>query len=245
MITARKILVGYDGSAESGRAARWALDDATADGARVAFCCSGDDVLRTAAITHPGVRASAIRRRTVTAADLVKLSVLVDLVVVGTPGDGLLLSSFAGEVAAHASCPTVVVRGRDAFASAGPVVVGLDETSSGGRGLGFAFAYAYARGLPVRAVHSSPAALHHDELDSWQAHYPAVPVTLELIAGSTTEALMEASGDARLVVVRSREHSRFPGAVLGRVAQRVLRYSPCPVAVVREESRLSAECLRL
>jgi nucleotide-binding universal stress UspA family protein len=80
------------------------------------------------------------------------------LVVVGTRGHGdlasTLLGSVAARVAAHASCPVVVVRGVDAAAAwtGRPVVVGVDGSPAATTALRAATIRADATGVPLRVV---------------------------------------------------------------------------------------------
>jgi nucleotide-binding universal stress UspA family protein len=60
-----------------------------------------------------------------------------------------------------------------------------------------------------------------------------VPVTLEVIEGHPANALVDAAHDAALVVLGSRGHGGFVGAVIGSVSQHVVSHAPCPVVVVR------------
>jgi nucleotide-binding universal stress UspA family protein len=110
------------------------------------------------------------------------------LLVVGSHGRsglrGLLAGSVSAHVAAHASCPVVVVRPANNTSAAGPapnaaaraaarVVVGVDLTPTCTRAIGFAFQAARQRGIPLTAMHA------------WT---PDPPADLEAISGSPTMA---------------------------------------------------------
>jgi nucleotide-binding universal stress UspA family protein len=56
------------------------------------------------------------------------------------------------------------------------------------------------------------------------------PVVLE---GNPAQALLDMAKGADLLVVGSRGHGGFTGALLGSVSQHVVHHSPCPVVVVR------------
>jgi nucleotide-binding universal stress UspA family protein len=107
------------------------------------------------------------------AAALIDASHDAALVVVGHRGlggfAGLLVGSVGVQVAAHAACPVVVVRGSDpdsepdnglgngpgeAGAAAGHVVVGVDGSDLSSLAVDFAFAHAALHGLGVVAVHA-------------------------------------------------------------------------------------------
>lgn len=68
------------------------------------------------------------------------------------------------------------------------------------------------------------------------AESPAVEVHLQPVHGPAAQVLLEASGQAELVVVGSRGRGGFAELVLGSTADQVVRYSHCPVTVVRSRS---------
>lgn len=133
------VLVGTDGSEHSKRAVRWAVDEADrrATTLTVAHCwkaphrvaADGSDrgdslrkvdaeiILDEAIEAARDVSGGDIEPRLVkggTVDSLVELSAAHDLIVLGSRGRGgfasMLLGSVAHAVAAHSSCPTVVVR---------------------------------------------------------------------------------------------------------------------------------------
>jgi nucleotide-binding universal stress UspA family protein len=64
---------------------------------------------------------------------------------------------------------------------------------------------------------------------------PASDVTVRPRAahGNPAQVLLDAARGADLLVVGSRGHSGFTGALLGSVSQHCVHHSPCPVAVIR------------
>ena len=189
---------------------------------------------------------------------LVGESARAGLVVLGTRGlggfSGLLVGSTAVELAAHARCPVVTVRGADA--GTGPVVVGVDGTSAGDAVIAFAFAAASARGTGLVAVHTwtdllletafaggaaaldfAPLAQRVEEvfgerLAGWQEKYPEVVVSRQVSRERAAPALLRHAEGAQLLVVGTRGRGGFRGLLLGSTSQHLLHHAPCPVAVI-------------
>ncbi|WP_436971361.1 universal stress protein [Micromonospora vinacea] len=176
------------------------------------------------------------------------------MLVLGSRGHGgfggLLAGSTAVSVAAHAHCPVVVVRDGAGSAatdpSSGPVVVGVDGSAPSLVALGFAAERAAQRRLPLRVLHAwtpgpGGAAGVPDEraaveqaLEPWRRTFPELAVTVDLVSTSPAAMLIEASRDARLIVVGSRGRGGLAGMLLGSVSQQLIQHAACPVAVVRE-----------
>lgn len=184
------------------------------------------------------------------------------LVVVGSRGlggfEGLLLGSTAVHLAAHGHCPVLVARNRSG--PAGHVLVGVDGSPAGDAAVEFAFAEAARREEPLTALHAwtlwtaSLSALQDErtpytdpqgELEDAEERlvaealagraerYPGVVVEHEVVRGGAREALVEASGDAGLLVLGARGRGGFAGLLLGSVSQALLHHAHCPVVVVR------------
>jgi nucleotide-binding universal stress UspA family protein len=64
---------------------------------------------------------------------------------------------------------------------------------------------------------------------------PASPVrvTTDVAEGLPAQVLLDAAEGAALLVVGSRGHGGFAGALLGSVSQHCASHSPCPVVIVR------------
>ncbi|NNJ04429.1 universal stress protein [Streptomyces sp. PKU-MA01144] len=185
-----------------------------------------------------------------------------ELMVVGSRGTGgfvgLLVGSTTVHLAAHGRCPVLVVR--EAPRADGPVLVGVDGSPASEAAVDFAFAEAALRGADVLALHawtswnaplpppqdpSMPyahppgAAAEAEErllaaaLAGRRETYPGVPVEHRAVRGDTRQALIEASGSARILVVGARGRGGFKGLLLGSVSQAMLHHAHCPVAVVR------------
>lgn len=70
-------------------------------------------------------------------------------------------------------------------------------------------------------------------LAGFAERYPDVVVRYEVLSGEPRETLIEASGNAQLMVVGARGLGGLAGLLLGSVSQAVLHHAHCPVIVVR------------
>jgi nucleotide-binding universal stress UspA family protein len=61
----------------------------------------------------------------------------------------------------------------------------------------------------------------------------AAEIHPHVVEGNPAQALLDLAKGADLVVVGSRGHGGFTGALLGSVSQHVVHHAPCPVVVVR------------
>ncbi|WP_329128525.1 universal stress protein [Streptomyces sp. NBC_01476] len=197
---------------------------------------------------------------------LEKQSRTAQLVVVGSRGTGtftrLLVGSTGVDLAAHARCPVLVLRGT--YDATGPVLVGVDGSPAAGDAVAFAFQEAALRGTGLVALHAwttwnvpvppppqdpatpyayGPGMLERDEerllaeaLAGCAERYPQVPVERRLVHSATREALVAASRNTQLLVVGARGRGGFTGMLLGSVSQAVLHHAHCPVAVARPPS---------
>lgn len=219
-----------------------------------------DDVVASAARTHPGVTATAAMVRAPAVPTLVDRSAHASLLVVGSRGHSpfaeLVLGSISVAASAHAHCPVVVVRDNptEADPSGLPVVVGVDDSDCAQLALGFAAEQAASRGVELHVIRAwrppadpwdGPAVdvdgvtaaertTLHDAVEGWQRKIPGLAVTTHVVVDHPSRALTAASRVAQLAVVGSRGRGRFRGILLGSVSQHLLRHAACTVAVVRE-----------
>jgi nucleotide-binding universal stress UspA family protein len=217
-----------------------------------------DQARRTAEEAVPGLAVEVVEVTAGAVTTLLAESTHAGLLVLGTRGlggfSGLLIGSTAVELAAHARCPVVVVRGTGV--ANGPVVVGVVGTPVAEEAIEFAFAAAQARGTDLVAVHTwtdlvleaafsggaaaldfAPLAREAEEalderLAGWPEAYPDVTVRREVSRERAAHALLRHAEGAQLVVVGSRGRGGFSGLLLGSTSQQLLHHAPCPVAVV-------------
>lgn len=194
------------------------------------------------------------------AATLVNRSHDAELIVVGSHGagglTGLLLGSVSRQVAAHAKCPTVVVR--PPAPGAKDIVVGVDGSAHSLKALAWAFEQASFARCSLHVLHSweIPPTWTMVELPSYEPEmlirdfgnaemrqtseaiagfrdkYPDVPVRQEVVKGAPVKSLLAAGEKAELTVVGSRGLGGFRGLLLGSVSHAVVHRAASPVAVV-------------
>ncbi|MEV6019263.1 universal stress protein [Streptomyces sp. NPDC051997] len=63
--------------------------------------------------------------------------------------------------------------------------------------------------------------------------HPPVEIRTTVTRGNAASVLVDASRDARLLVVGNRGHGRFSEALLGSVSLRCVQHAEAPVVVVR------------
>lgn len=224
----------------------------------VALRQHAEQLLHTAAArvraAHPGLAIVTRLRDGPAGAVLTDASRQATLAVVGHRGAGgfteLLAGSVGVQLASHAACPVIVVRGTPALDA--PVVVGVDGSEGSRRAAEFAVEAADRYEVPLLALYAWaadagwPPALAQagqpppgvpeavtETLATLTAGFPRVRVHPEVRHHIPAhEALVAASKNARLVVVGSRGLGGFRGLLLGSVSQALIHHAHCPVAVV-------------
>ncbi|MEZ0090876.1 universal stress protein [Streptacidiphilus sp. EB129] len=194
---------------------------------------------------------------------LVHLAEHAQLLVVGTRGHNRLSSTLLGSVslglAAHTTCPLVVLAGAPAGSgreaqSEGAVVLGAAPGEAPAP-VGFAFAEAARRGVPLRVIRTwtYPPAYPGivavppveattrtreetedltEVLTAARKEFPDVRVITEVTVDEADAALVDASEGASLVVLGAERHRHRFAMPLGPVTHRVLHHAHCPVAVI-------------
>ena len=72
-----------------------------------------------------------------------------------------------------------------------------------------------------------------DALNEASSVEPDVVIRSSVVEGHPAEVLVRAARGADMLVVGSRGHGGFTGAVLGSVSQYCVHHAPCPVLVIR------------
>lgn len=273
------VVVGYDGSKEAGEALRFGVELARLHGWALRVVIARGDLHRLSAWADEWTQGLAqewavdadkllVEEETeaavaivdgLAAQVLVAESAQAAAVLVGATGHGFVTGRLQGSVSQHvcrhATSPVVVVR--DGGRADGPVVAGVDGSSSSLRALEFALHEAGLRGRRLEVLYAperlraygfpAPGVLPAEFVRSLRAHdaavldtaaaavadHPGVDVALRTVEGAPARVLARASEDAALVVVGSRGAGAFEGVLLGSVSAAVLRRAECPVAVVR------------
>ncbi len=283
-IPTARIVVGIDGSAHGWAALAWAAELASQRKIPVhlihAFAPDipmlGFGSTDQSSIKSEGERLLATARARAHAVDptltvttslppgfaspaLVKASHDATMVVLGAVGHGLLsratIGAVAQQVAAHATCPVVIV-GHEGHSETPHhrVVVGVDGSAPSAAALHTAFDYAASQQAELVVVHAweakGPADPTLQSDSSWPAYesdleqkvgreiaasstaHPDVKVRHEVVRSAPVAALIQAADTADLVVVGARGTGGFPGLHLGSVSSRLLGRTACPLVLV-------------
>lgn len=189
-----------------------------------------------------------------------KYSAKASMLVVGS-GSGHVggsLTDLALQVAAAAKCPVAVIGTQDLNGRHG-IVVGVDGSEESVQSVAFAAAEADRDGQELTVLHafSGPnrlvdAGLTPDNLAELiveeerlvlaetvaglREDYPDLIVNKVLEAHKDpVEALLEASTEAKMLVVGSRGRGGFRRLLLGSTAHGVLTHLPCPTVITRTQ----------
>ncbi len=138
------------------------------------------------------------------------------------------------------------------------ITVGLDGSAHSGRTLAWAVEEAAARKAPLTVIAVHEVASNHwtghpviypgdqpelekirqaaEEMTQKAVHEAGEPgpasVTVRAVSGLAAAELINASGEADLIVVGSRGGGGFGKLMLGSVSSKVLHHAHCPVVVI-------------
>lgn len=189
----------------------------------------------------------------------------VDLVVMGTHGRRglrhMMLGSVAEEVVRTAPCPVLTVRGegpRGPAAGLDRVLVPVDMSEHSFRALEVARKLAAAWGGAVEVLHvvedptrpdiyggppTGPRVDHGRVRETLVARLGGgeeeVPVEVHVDVGQAVSTVAEfaETEEVDVIVLASHGLTGIKRALLGSVAERVIRQAPCPVLTVRADGR--------
>jgi nucleotide-binding universal stress UspA family protein len=136
------------------------------------------------------------------------------------------------------------------------IVVGIDGSTESKQALAWALDEARLRQSKVRAIYAwlpptsfawyvpakvlDPRVLEGKAMELVEAAVAEVTdersdvkVECAALPGEPAAALLDAAGDAELLVVGSRGHGGFAGLLLGSVSAQCSQHATCPVAIVR------------
>jgi len=214
---------------------------------------------RRAAEMAPGLPVETVPLENQAAYAVTECGSGASLLVVGSRGVGafaaMVLGSVSRFVAAHASCPVVVVRDETAAVHR-RVGIGIGDLDNCADSLALAFEEAALRKASLLAIHAwhtpqtdisraghpftAPGSCLAEEqaaraleglLDSWREKYPDVPVSQDLVHGHPGRALAGLSARTDLVVIgRHAKHPSLQGP--GAVRHAVLSHAHGTVVIV-------------
>jgi nucleotide-binding universal stress UspA family protein len=144
--------------------------------------------------------------------------------------------------------------------AAGRIVVGVDGSASSEAALNWAVDEAELRGVDVHAVMAwqnpvvynppnimavstvasgedlaAAAASEVQRIAAQAGQNRTAKITAEAVEGHPAEALISTAHGAALLVVGSRGHGGFVGALLGSVSHHVVAHADCPVVVIPDQ----------
>jgi nucleotide-binding universal stress UspA family protein len=216
-----------------------------------------DEAAELARVVAPQIVVRVIGRTGPPAATLAEVSDGASMLVVGSRGHGPVTDALVGsvglEVAIRASCPVLIVRDSPVTGPA-PVVVGVEGSRRDAAVLDFAFRQADLYDAPLVVAHGWRAwleplaarvlpALVPDAEESvvagigtilapFRARFPEVDVSVRAVTDVAGRVLVDASQDARMLVVGSRGRSALPAVLLGSLSRRAVHGAHCAVAVI-------------
>ncbi len=99
----------------------------------------------------------------------------------------------------------------------------------------FPAAYGYMMPVPGEVDFADIAAgVVADAIAEVSASDEHVKIRSRVAEGNAAQVLLDASDGAELLVVGSRGHGGFTGALLGSVSQHCVQHATCPVVIIRD-----------
>lgn len=214
-----------------------------------------EQLLSEARAKHPTIEIGAVATYLDAHDVLIDEAATADLLVVGESGAGLargwVCGSVAQQVVRNSPCPVVVVRAAPE-ARTGRIVVGVDGSAAADAVVDWATDEADRRRAELVIVHAWQYPYGAADLGSAQARdltridgqcvldraversraRGRSPVRGELVEGTATQTLLDASRDADMVAVGSRGRGGFRSIVSGSVAISLAEHAFCPAVVV-------------
>ncbi len=200
--------------------------------------------------------------------DTADADLAIELIVMGTQGrtglKRILLGSVAEKVIRHAPCSVLAVRGKNGTSAFHHVLCPIDFSESSRAALeragkladpsGLGITLLHVLDLPVRFSGEPNVGGFLEDLDrnaarmlaDWAADlrtHVSVPVVTRTRIGSPGAqalAVLEEDPTFDLAVVGSHGRTGLRRAVLGSVAERIVRHAPCPVLVARNREASDA-----
>lgn len=138
----------------------------------------------------------------------------------------------------------------------GTIVVGVDGSDQSRRALEWALRQAAYENADVIAVHAwqmpvtygtgamlMPTSVFADDakaalnaaIDAVGTDLPDARIERSVVEGNPAKVLIDKAKGADLLVVGSRGHGGFVGALIGSVSNYCVHHAPCPVVVIRGE----------
>ncbi|OBG18836.1 universal stress protein UspA [Mycolicibacterium celeriflavum] len=176
-----------------------------------------------------------------------------------TPAEAILVGSTTLAVSAHSACPVVAWRGGVNASTRQPVVLAVEDAATGPAAFDAAFEFASRFGVGLNAVHTwfrlrpppgltSSFVMDWDGLEAlqwqglmsvlepWTNRYPDVEVTYFVEPEAATKALLRHAAEAQLMIVGSRHHNAWAGALLGSTSLNLLHHCQIPIMLCHRQS---------
>lgn len=120
-----------------------------------------------------------------------------------------------------------------------PIVVGVDGSEPSQRALRWAAQAAVARDVPLAMVYAAGPSPAEEVLPPAEADvrdwYPDIECTTAFSVENPAAALVDASKQARMVVIGNRGHGGFHDLLVGSTSLYTAMHAACPVVVVRPQ----------